>query len=79
VETKDDRKCKEKDEISSQSSQETELDALLVDKKGKKKKGQAKLAASPPEIKQENKKEGTLSSEGELPLLGSSEEHGSVH
>jgi hypothetical protein len=45
-ETKDNRKCKEKDEVSSQSSQETELDISLENKKGNKKKGQAKLAAS---------------------------------
>jgi hypothetical protein len=73
-ETKKDRKCKEKDETSSQSSQEAELDAPLAGKKGKKKKGQATLAASPTEISHEDEKEDIPGSEGELPALGSSEE-----
>jgi hypothetical protein len=74
-ETKKDRKGKEREETSSQSSQEAELDVSLADKKGKKKKGQATLAASPPKINSEDKKEDTSGSEGDLPALGSSEEH----
>ncbi len=50
------------------------MDASLADKKGKKKKDQATLAASPPKINYENEKEDTSGSEGELPALGSSEE-----
>ncbi len=73
-ETKKDRKCKERDDTSSQSSQEAELDASLAGKKGKKKKDQATLAASPPEINREDEKEDTSGSEGEQPALVSSEE-----
>jgi hypothetical protein len=72
-ETKKDRKGKEREETSSQSSQEAELNVSLADKKGKKKKGQATLAASPPKINSEDEKEDTSSSENELPALGSSE------
>ena len=75
METKDDRKCKEKEETSSQSSQEAELDASLTCKKGKKKKGQATLVASPTEVDRVDEKEDASGSEDELPLLGSSEEH----
>jgi hypothetical protein len=76
-ETKEDRKSKEKDDETSspQSSQEAELDASLIDKKGKKKKGQATLAASPPENNSVDEKEDSSGSEGDLPALGSSEEH----
>ncbi len=74
-ETKNDRRGKEKDEISSQSSQETELDVSLEDEKGKKKKGQATLAASPTEVNREDEKEDISGSENELPPLGSSEEY----
>jgi hypothetical protein len=73
-ETKKERKGKEKDETSSQSSQEAELDASIMDKKGKKKKGQAMLAASPTKDNSEDEKEDTLGSENSLPALESSEE-----
>jgi hypothetical protein len=73
-ETKKDRKDKEREEPSSQSSQEAGLDSSLADKKGKKKKGQATLAASHPKINYEDEKEDTSGSEDELPALGSSEE-----
>ena len=52
TETKEDRKCKVKEESSSESSQEAELDASLVSNKGNKKNGQATLAASPAEADQ---------------------------
>jgi hypothetical protein len=55
-ETKKDREFKEKDEISSQSSQETVLDASLTGMKEKKKKGQATLATSPTEVSREDGK-----------------------
>ncbi len=75
METKDDRKRKEKEETSSQSSQEAELDASLTGKKGKKKKAQATLAASPTEVDSVEENEDASGSEDELPLLRSSEEH----
>ncbi len=73
-EIKKDRELKEKEETSSQSSQEAELDASLTGKKGKKKKGQATLAASPTEVDRVDEKEDISGSENELPLLGSYEE-----
>jgi hypothetical protein len=45
-----------------------------MDKKGKKKKGQAMLAASPTKDNSEDEKEDTLGSESSLPALESSEE-----
>ncbi len=50
------------------------MDASLAGKKGKKKKRQATLAASPPDVNHEDEKEDTLGSEAELPAFGSSEE-----
>ncbi len=76
---KDEKKgVKGKEEISSQSSQETELDATLPDK-GKKKKVQAKLDTSPKDSSSDDGSEdaATNTSSSGLPLLGSSggEEH----
>ena len=56
-EIKKDQEVKEKEETSSQSSQEAELDASLTCKKGKKKKGQATLVASPTEVDRVDEKE----------------------
>jgi hypothetical protein len=68
--TKKDPKDKGKDETSSESSQEGVLDVTL-EKKGKKKKGQATLAASPPKPISGDEREDTLSSGGSLHTVGS--------
>jgi hypothetical protein len=72
--TRKDQKDKEKDETSSESSQEGVLDVTL-ESKGKKKKGQATLAASPPKHVPEDEKEDASSRESSLPGIGSSAEN----
>jgi hypothetical protein len=64
---------KGKGETSSHSSQETELDATLPDKKGKKKKVQAKLDTPPKVGISEGGSEDATTNGSGLPLLSSSE------
>jgi hypothetical protein len=74
---KDEKKgVKGKEKTSSQSSQETELDATLPDK-GEKKKVQAELDTSPKESSSDDGSEDAASGGSSLPPLGSSgsEEH----
>jgi len=64
-----------KEESSSESSQEAELDASLVSNKGNKKRGQATLAASPAEANRVDEKKDGSGSDCELSRLKSSAEH----
>ena len=64
-----------KEESSSESSQEAELDASIVSNKGNKKNGQATLAASPAEANRVDEKKDGSGSDCELSRLKSPAEH----